>query len=123
MTSTSNTGTSKNTLVFAGEGQSVLNPLLNNTDDIQSIIFSGLMKYDGNNKPVADLAESYEYDENTKTYTFHLREGVKWHDGEVFTADDVVFTYSALTEDKSYLPALPATMKILKVLPHRTKIQ
>ncbi len=40
----------KNTLVFAGEGQSVLNPLLNNTDDIQSIIFSGLMKYDGNNK-------------------------------------------------------------------------
>ena len=47
VTSTSNTGTSKNTLVFAGEGQSVLNPLLNNTDDIQSIIFSGLMKYDG----------------------------------------------------------------------------
>ncbi|MFQ9440429.1 MAG: hypothetical protein ACLR13_04740 [Acutalibacteraceae bacterium] len=39
VTSTSNTGTSKNTLVFAGEGQSVLNPLLNNTDDIQSIIF------------------------------------------------------------------------------------
>ena len=50
-------------MVFAGEGQSVLNPLLNNTDDIQSIIFSGLMKYDGNNKPVTDLAESYEYDE------------------------------------------------------------
>ena len=35
ITSTSNTGISKNTLVFAGEGQSVLNPLLNNTDDIQ----------------------------------------------------------------------------------------
>ncbi len=27
-------------------------------------------------KPVTDLAESYEYDENTKTYTFHLRDGV-----------------------------------------------
>ena len=114
VTSTSNTGTSKNTLVFAGEGQRVLNPLLNNTDDIQSIIFSGLMKYDGNNKPVADLAESYEYDENTKTYTFHLREGVKWHDGEVFTADDVVFTYKALTEDKSLSSGITSNYEDIK---------
>ena len=114
VTSTSNTGTSKNTLVFAGEGQSVLNPLLNNTDDIQSIIFSGLMKYDGNNKPVADLAESYEYDENTKTYTFHLREGVKWHDGEAFTADDVVFTYKALTEDESLSSGITSNYKDIK---------
>lgn len=114
VTSTSNTGTSKNTLVFAGEGQSVLNPLLNNTDDIQSIIFSGLMKYDGNNKPVADLAESYEYDENTKTYTFHLREGVKWHDGEAFTADDVVFTYKSLTEDESLSSGITSNYKDIK---------
>ena len=114
VTSTSNTGTSKNTLVFAGEGQSVLNPLLNNTDDIQSIIFSGLMKYDGNNKPVADLAESYEYDENTKTYTFRLREGVKWHDGEAFTADDVVFTYKALTEDKSLSSGITSNYEDIK---------
>lgn len=114
ITSTSNTGTSKNTLVFAGEGQSVLNPLLNNTDDIQSIIFSGLMKYDGNNKPVTDLAESYEYDENTKTYTFHLREGVEWHDGEAFTADDVVFTYKALTEDKSLSSGITSNYEDIK---------
>ena len=114
VTSTSNTGTSKNTLVFAGEGQSVLNPLLNNTDDIQSIIFSGLMKYDGNNKPVTDLAESYEYDENTKTYTFHLRDGVKWHDGEDFTADDVVFTYKALTEDESLSSGITSNYEDIK---------
>mgnify|MGYP002580375872 FL=1 len=116
VTSTSNTGTSKNTLVFAGEGQSVLNPLLNNTDDIQSIIFSGLMKYDGNNKPVTDLAESYEYDENTKTYTFHLRDGVKWHDGEDFTADDVVFTYKALTEDESLSSGITSNYEDIKYL-------
>ena len=114
VTSTSNAGTSKNTLIFAGEGQSVLNPLLNNTDDIQSIIFSGLMKYDGNNKPVTDLAESYEYDENTKTYTFHLRDGVKWHDGEDFTADDVVFTYKALTEDESLSSGITSNYEDIK---------
>ena len=114
VTSTSNAGTSKNTLIFAGEGQSVLNPLLNNTDDIQSIIFSGLMKYDGNNKPVTDLAESYKYDENTKTYTFHLRDGVKWHDGEDFTADDVVFTYKALTEDESLSSGITSNYEDIK---------
>ena len=36
-----------------------------------------------------------------KTYTFHLRDGVKWHDGAPFSARDVVYTYTALTSDKT----------------------
>ena len=48
-----------------------------------------------------DLAESCEYDEASCTYTFHLKNGVKWHDGEAFTAKDVVFTYQVLTEDET----------------------
>ena len=90
-----------NTLVYAGENESTINPLLNNHDELPDLIFSGLMKYDGNGKPVTDLAESFEYDADTFTYTFKLREGVKWHDGEDFTADDVVFTYKELTEDEN----------------------
>ena len=39
------------------------------------------------------LAESWEVSEDGTVYTFHLREGVTWHDGEPFTAADVVFTY------------------------------
>ena len=39
------------------------------------------------------LAESWEVSEDGTVYTFHLREGVTWHDGEPFTAEDVVFTY------------------------------
>lgn len=38
------------------------------------------------------LAESWEMPDDT-TYVFHLREGVQWHDGEEFTADDVVYTF------------------------------
>lgn len=90
-----------NTLVYAGENESTINPVLNAHDEVGDLVFSGLMKYDGNGKPVADLAESYTFDEPSLTYTFKLRQGVKWHDGKDFTAKDVVFTYEVLTKDKT----------------------
>lgn len=42
------------------------------------------------------LAESFDVSEDGLTYTFHLRQGVTWHDGEAFTADDVLFTYHTI---------------------------
>ena len=64
-----------NTLVYAGENEDTINPLLTNHDEITDVIFSGLMKYDGNGKPVTDLATEYTYDEATFTYVFKLRDG------------------------------------------------
>lgn len=46
------------------------------------------------------LAESWEFSEGGKAWTFHLRKGVKWHDGEPFTADDVIFTFKAIYDPK-----------------------
>ena len=101
--STSSTDKSdlSNTLVYAGESEETINPILNSHDELPNIIFSGLMKYDAKGEPILDLASDYKYDENSKTYTFTLRDNVKWHDGKDFTADDVVFTYKLLTEDKT----------------------
>ncbi|MEQ8175453.1 MAG: ABC transporter substrate-binding protein [Syntrophomonadaceae bacterium] len=90
-----------NTLVYAGENTDTINPILNDHGELASIIFSGLMKYDAKGTPVVDLAKSYTYDDNSLTYTFILRQGVSWHDGTPFTADDVVFTYNKLTTDKT----------------------
>lgn len=87
-----------NTLVYAGEADESINPIISKSE-LSGIIFSGLMKYDAKGKPIVDLAESYTYDEGSLTYTFKLRKGVKWHDGEPFTAQDVVFTYDKLTKD------------------------
>jgi peptide/nickel transport system substrate-binding protein len=40
------------------------------------------------------LAKSWDVEEGGKAFVFHLREGVKWHDGQPFTADDVVYTFN-----------------------------
>jgi peptide/nickel transport system substrate-binding protein len=90
-----------NTLVYAGENEDTLNPILNNHGELPGIIFSGLMKYDAKGKPITDLAESFTYNEKERTYIFKLRKGVKWHDGAPFTAKDVVFTYNVLTNDET----------------------
>lgn len=52
---------------------------------------------------IPNLAESFEVSEDATVYTFRLREGVKWSDGQPFTADDIMFWYEAviLNEDLS----------------------
>ena len=45
---------------------------------------------------MGDLAESWDVSDDGTVFTFNLREGVKWHDGEPFTADDVLFTYERI---------------------------
>lgn len=80
-----------------------LNPLFvdgNLVDEqLANLIFDGLTKYgpDGYLAPV--LAESWSVSEDGKTYTFNLRDDVVWHDGQPFTAADVVFTYKLLQND------------------------
>ena len=55
-------------------------------------IFSGLVRLDGELNMVPDIAESWEKSADGKTYTFHLRQGVKFHDGREVRAAD--FKYS-----------------------------
>ena len=79
---------------LVGEPRSI-NPLLLQTDtdrDLAQLVFSGLLKNDGRGNLVPDLAESFTVSEDGLTYGFILRNDVKWHDGQRFTADDVVFT-------------------------------
>lgn len=79
-----------------------INPILsqsNETDaDIAQMIFSGLMSYDGEGTLIPELAEDFEITEDKTRYIFHLRKNVTWHDGERFTAHDVLFTANIISD-------------------------
>ena len=65
---------------------------------IVSLVFNGLVKHNKNVELEGDLAESWEITDDGLTIIFHLRKGIKWHDGEDFTSDDVIFTYESLID-------------------------
>jgi len=64
-------------------------------------VFNGLVRYDKNLKLEGELAESWEVSHDGKRITFHLRKGVKWHDGAPFTSDDVMFTYRRMIDPRT----------------------
>ncbi|RVU55533.1 ABC transporter substrate-binding protein [Anaerosphaera multitolerans] len=66
------------------------------TETIMDNVFDGLFDSDVEGNLVPDLAESYDISDDGTTYTFKLKEGVKFHNGEDFNAEDVVYTYSEL---------------------------
>jgi peptide/nickel transport system substrate-binding protein len=84
-----------------------LNPLLpesTTASDINRLIFSGLTRYNSRRQVVPDLASSWDISADGKTYTFHLRHGIKWHDKVPFTSADVAFTMTAIQNPDSRSP-------------------
>ncbi len=74
------------------------------TRRLLDLVYSGLVKYDENVEIVGDLAERWEISEDQKRIRFFLRRGVKWHDGEPFTARDVEHTYKIYIDPKTPTP-------------------
>ncbi len=54
----------------------------------------GLVSLDANDEAVPGMAESWDVSDDQKTYTFHLRKGAKWSNGEEVTAKDFVFAWN-----------------------------
>src|SRR5699024_7585415 len=84
-----------------GSDPAVMNPLYAD-DRVTLTITNSLYDYlytvvDGETRFV--LAESMEPSDDYLTYTMKLREDVKWHDGEIFNADDVIFTFDTILEE------------------------
>ncbi|MDW6024831.1 ABC transporter substrate-binding protein [Mesorhizobium sp. BAC0120] len=68
-------------------------------------LFDGLMDYEpGTTKLRPELAESFEISPDGKNFTFHLRSGVKFHNGREMTADDVKYSLDRVTNPKTQSP-------------------
>lgn len=78
------------------------------TREVLFNVFEGLVKPDPDGNIIPAVAKSYELSDDGTRYTFTLREGVRFHNGELVTADDVVFSISrcaGLLDDGAYTAA------------------
>jgi peptide/nickel transport system substrate-binding protein len=82
-----------------------LNPILQNdvpSGNVISLIMDRMIETNPDTlEPVGSLAESWEVNEDATSWTIYLRDGVKWHDGEAFSADDVKLTYDLFMNPES----------------------
>jgi peptide/nickel transport system substrate-binding protein len=69
--------------------------------EVSGFIFNGLVKYDKDLSLIGDLAQSWQVSEDGRQITFYLKEGVKWQDGVEFSADDVLFGYKTIVDEKT----------------------
>src|SRR5437879_7464485 len=76
--------------LYAGAEDIVLKPMYEN-----------LLTRDAKGEPAPMLAERWKVTDGGRTWTFNLRKGVKFHNGDPFTAEDVRFTFASLAKDGS----------------------
>ena len=63
---------------------------------------------------IGDLAKTWEVGAGATSYTFRLNEGVKWHDGTAFSADDVVFSIKRMTQEGEARPRVGRLIPYVK---------
>lgn len=77
----------------------MFNPILNTEvydGWIIDVVYDGLLYINENLEPQPQIAESWDVSDDGLSITFHLREGVKFHDGVELTAKDVEYTYKTI---------------------------
>lgn len=88
-----------------------INPILSQTSDadadLAELLYSGLFRYSDTGSIEQQVASDYQVSEDGRTYTVFLRPGVRFHDGEELTAEDVVFTVRSI-QDPAYKSPLRA---------------
>jgi len=93
--------------------------------EVGSLLYTGLVKRDRELNLVGDLAESWAFSPDCLQLTFSLRTDVRWHDGQPFTAEDVIFTYQTAIHPKTptaYREDFRAVESAEAVDPHTVRI-
>ncbi|RQD69929.1 MAG: peptide ABC transporter substrate-binding protein [Tindallia sp. MSAO_Bac2] len=83
-----------------------LNPLFNANQSLTQLyhlVYEGLVTFNENREIEPLLASDWEWNEAGQSITFTLRDGVKWHDGEDLTPDDVIFTINMMKDQLNRL--------------------
>ena len=94
----------KDTLIVGTQDpKGTFNPIYSDTTydtEVTDLIFSGLVTIDEQGKPIPEIADKWNISEDGKTYTFKIKPGVKFSNGEEVKAQDVAFTFTAICDPK-----------------------
>lgn len=84
------------------------NPLLEGLNavdkDVNTLVFSGLVKFDSQGIPQMELAESVGVSQDGTLYNIQLKPNLVWHDGESLTTRDILFTIELIRNGEGYIP-------------------
>jgi peptide/nickel transport system substrate-binding protein len=83
-------------IVAQGSDPGSFNPAITTSGNVHPVtdqIFNGLVGLDADMNPVPELAAAWDVTDGGRTYSFHLRPDVMWHDGHPFSSSDVKFTF------------------------------
>ena len=71
-------------------------------------VYNGLVATNADLEPIPSLAEHWEISEDGVVYTFHLRQGVMFHNGRAMVADDVKYSFDRILNPDTASPSAPA---------------
>lgn len=95
-----------------------INPILSQTSDadadLAELLYASLFRYNDVGSITKHIASDYQVSEDGRTYTVFLRPGVRFHDGEELSADDVVFTVRSI-QDPAYKSPLRANWQGVEI--------
>ena len=103
--------------VQVGPDPETVDPALNSAVDGGNMIlhaFEGLLTLDENGQLKEGQAESWETSEDGLTWTFHLRDGLKWSDGTDLTAEDFVYSWQRVCDPNVAAPYAETVLGMVK---------
>ena len=70
--------------------------------DVVSLVFAGLMRFDPETGKIVDHMATHTISPDKTVYEFTLKENIFWHDGEIVTADDIIFTFRDVVQNPNF---------------------
>jgi peptide/nickel transport system substrate-binding protein/oligopeptide transport system substrate-binding protein len=103
--------------VCIGPDTETIDPALNSSVDGANYIlwtYDCLLLVDKDNKIVPGVAEKWETSTDGLTWTFHLRQGLKWSDGSALTANDFVYSWKRVADPNTAAPYAQTVLGMVK---------
>lgn len=98
---------------YGGTWRMVIQPAADGAQFIRTVAYEPLVRWNSDWSGIEpNLVESYSANPAMTEYTFNLRKGLRWSDGEYFTTHDIEFWYGEVLLNKELTPVIPAWLKL-----------